>query len=399
MRKSYLIIAAVATVLASCANDKVLNDIQTNDQQTAIGFTSFSEKGTRGDATVNTNLEYYHNTFSVYGTKQSENDATDIQYVFGGAATAAGVQNGVTCAYQTTADPVLGDWKYTDPRFWDKQATYDFIAYAPVSTANPIRYYYNAADAQVADAGNEFKTTATYTLAGTNLQAIATEAEKVKGFTVEANGDLDLMISSSNAQVGKTHDDYVNLLFRHILSKLNITFAKAEVLQNADVIVTEVKITGLDDSGDYVESTYDATADPKVSGWTSKSVDTDYALLYSDATGQELNDGTYEDDDNDPATADVFVKGDPYFFIESLVMPQVIAAADQVTLVAKYTIVSGSYSEDYTYKLDLYEIADLRKFYDAYNYYLNFTIEPDVIKFDATVTPWADQTAIAKTIR
>ena len=283
--------------------------------------------------------------------------------------------------------------------FWDKQATYDFIAYAPVSTANPIRYYYNAADAQVADAGNEFKTTATYTLAGTNLQAIATEAEKVKGFTVEANGDLDLMISSSNAQVGKTHDDYVNLLFRHILSKLNITFAKAEVLQNADVIVTEVKITGLDDSGDYVESTYDATADPKVSGWTSKSVDTDYALLYSDATGQELNDGTYEDDDNDPATADVFVKGDPYFFIESLVMPQVIAAADQVTLVAKYTIVSGSYSEDYTYKLDLYEIADLRKFYDAYNYYLNFTIEPDVIKFDATVTPWADQTAIAKTIR
>jgi hypothetical protein len=186
-------------------------------------------------------------------------------------------------------------------------------------------------------------------------------------------------------------------LFRHILSKLNITFAKAEVLQNADVSIKEVKITGLDDSGDYVESDYDATATPKVSGWTSSSVDTDYALLYSVAAGQELNDGTYEDTDNDTSTPDVFVKGDPYFFIESLVMPQEIAD-NQVTLVAKYTIVSGSYSEDYTYKLDLYDIEALRKFYDACNYYLNFTIEPDVIKFDASVTKWDDQAGIAKTI-
>ena len=397
MRKSYLILAAAATILASCSNEKVLNDIQTNDKQTAIGFTSFSEKGTRGDVSDPLNLEFYHSTFAVYGTKQSDNDATDIQYVFGGEATAAGTQDGVTCTYQTTADAVLGDWKYTDPRFWDKQATYDFIAYAPVSTANPIRYYYSAADAQVADAGNEFQTTATYTLVGTNLQATATEAEIVKGFTAEAAGDLDLMISDSNPQVGKTHDEYVNLLFRHILSKLNITFAKAEVLQNADVIIKEVKITGLDDSGDYVESDYDATATPKVSGWTSSTVDTDYALLYSVAAGQELNDGTYEDTDNDTSTPDVFVKGDPYFFIESLVMPQEIAD-NQVTLVAKYTIVSGSYSEDYTYKLDLYDIEALRKFYDACNYYLNFTIEPDVIKFDASVTKWDDQAGIAKTI-
>lgn len=395
MRKSYLMITAAAMIMASCSNsEKINNDLQDNSK-TVIGFSSYSEKATRGDVTSNTNLEYYHNTFAVYGTKQSTNDATDIQYVFGGKATTAGTKDGVTCTYQTTADPILGDWKYTDPRYWDKQATYDFIAYAPVSDANPIRYYYSAAKAQVADAGNEFKTTATYTLIGTNLQATATETEAVKGFTVENAEDLDLMISTSNPQVGKTHDAYVNLLFRHILSKLNVTFAKAEVLQNSDVVITEVKIEGFNDSGDYVESDYDATATPMVSGWTSSVDDANYALLYNDS--QELNDGTYEDDDNDPTTPDVFVIGDPFFFIESLVMPQEIAD-DQITLTAKYTITTGSYTENYTYKLDLYELAALRKFYDGYNYYLNFTIKPDVIKFDATVTPWADQVGVAKTI-
>ena len=79
-------------------------------------------------------------------------------------------------------------------------------------------------------------------------------------------------------------------------------------------------------------------------------------------------------------------------------MPQTIAD-DQVALVVKYTITSGTYFEDYTYKLDLYDIAALRKFFDGYNYTLNFTIAPDVIKFDATVTPWTDQAVVNQTIQ
>jgi hypothetical protein len=394
MRKSYLFVAVAGTILASCAQTEKLNiDLQDNEQA-VIGFASYSQNATRGDATVKTNLEYYHNTFAVYGTKKSNNDGTDIQYVFGGKATAAGTQTGVTCTYQgINPDATLGDWKYTDPRIWDKQATYDFIAYAPVSDANPIRYYYKAGKAEVGDNGNEFKTTSTYTLAGTNLQATATEAEKIKGFTVENGKDLDLMISGSNAQVGDTHDEYVNLVFKHILSKLNVTFAKGEVLQDFDVNIKEVTIKGLNDSGDYIESHYNNTANPKVSGWTSSSVDANYALSYTG--NQELNDGTYDNSTN-PAT---FTKGDPFYFIESLVMPQTISD-NTVYLTAKYTIKSGENTEDYTYKIDLYDIsAALQEFYDGYNYYLNFTIEPDIIKFNATAVEWAPQNAIEQTIR
>lgn len=396
MRKSIYILAAAATILASCAKtEKISDGLKDTTEPKAIGFSSYSEKATKGvnDAT---DLEYYHNTFAVYGTKCSNNDQT-IQYIFGDAPAANALNpTGTTCTYQgANPDPVLGDWKYTDPRFWDKQSTYDFIAYAPVSAANPIRYYYNAVGAEVADNGNEFKTSATYTLTGTNLQATATEGEKVKGFTVEAAEDLDLMISTSNPQNGTGHDNYVNLLFRHILSKLNISFSKSEVLQNADVVITEVTIGGLLDSGDYVETRYNNSTNPKVSGWSASEVDGNYTLQYSDS--QELNDGSYEDTDHDAQTPDEFIAGKPYYFIESLVMPQAISD-NQVTLIAKYTITSGGYDENYTYKLDLYDVENLRNFFDGYNYNLHFTIDPDVIKYDATVSTWTDQATINKVI-
>ena len=367
-----VLIAVVAIVFAACSSDVVLNDIAESQTDTpkAIGFTSFSEKITRAD----TDLEYYHNTFVVYGTKQSTVDNA-IQYVFGGKATALGNQDGVTCTYDAASTTVTGYWKYDNPRYWDKQAEYDFIAYAPDNA--PLRYFYNAADAQVGDPNNKFVTNADYTLAGTNLQATATTAEKVKGFTGDV--DLDIMISTAKSQCGSNNAD-VALVFKHILSKLNVTFAKADVLNDATVTVTSVEITGLKEKGSYNESDYVNDEFTKTSGWTTIDVTTStYKLAYSGS--QALNNST----------------GSAFYFIESLVMPQTIDD-DQVTLVAKYKIESGTYSENYTYELDLYDIATLQKFFDGYNYTLNFTIAPDVIKFDATVTPWTDQLAVNKNI-
>ena len=396
MRKSFYILAAAATMLVSCAQTEKINNDLLNNEQAVIGFASYSEKTTRGNVNEPANLEYYHGTFAVYGTKKNKHDATDIQYVFGGKATAAGAQAGVTCTYQTTADPVLGDWKYTDPRIWDKQADYDFIAYAPALDENPIRYYYKAAKAEVGDAGNWFKTSSAYILTGTNLQATATQAEKTKGFNAD-NTDLDLMISGSVAQNGASHDNFVNLAFKHILSKFNVTIAQAESLYNSVVTIKEVTITGLEDKGTYDQANYDNTANPMVSGWTADSEDNTYKLIYNKAGGQVLDKGQYVDDDSDNTTPDVYQAGDPFFFIESLVMPQTIAD-DAVTLNIKYNITTGSHSEDFEYELDLYDVAALHQFYDGYNYFLNFTISPDPIKFDASVTTWANQAAIAKTI-
>lgn len=393
MRKSYFVlIAAAATTLASCSNDLFLDDNQ--DNQGYIGFTSFSEQSTRGDVTKKANLEYYHNTFAVFGTKANKKDATKIQYVFGGKPV-TGTLNpaGVTCTYQETKpDEVLGDWKYTDPRFWDKQANYKFIAYAPVSDANPICYYYSAEDALVGAAGNQFKTKAPYVLQGTNLQATATEAEKVKGFTAEAGKDLDLMISALNSKDGAAHDGDVNLVFRHILSKINVTVAKSLALQGCTVTVKNITISGLNDKGTYTESDYDNSTATIASGWeATKSDPYTYNLAYSTTDGQKLNDGTI-DNTKEPTEVGYFTPGNPFYFIESLVLPQAITAENQVILTMNYTIKSGSYTEEYPYELDLYDVAKLQNIYEGYNYTINFTIDPDVIKFDATVATWSDET-------
>ena len=144
--------------------------------------------------------------------------------------------------------------------------------------------------------------------------------------------------------------------------------------------VTSVEITGLKEKGSYKQSDYVNDEFTKTSGWAAKEVTgSTYKLAYSN--GQELN------------ASD----GLPYLFIESLVMPQTIDD-DQVTLKAKYTIQTGGYSENYTYQLDLYDVEALRKYFDGYNYTLKFTIQPDVIKFDATVTVWDDQAASNQTI-
>lgn len=401
MRKSNLVlIAAAASMLASCGKDLILDNSQ--DVQAPIGFASYSEKATRGTNTQ-TDLEYYHNTFAVYGTKQSTDDNTIIQYIFGGNATeAAGVKDGVTCTYSgdDNLDALYGEWIYDFPRFWDKKGEYDFIAYAPVSDNNPIRYKYNAAKAQVGDNGNDFvlKDGSSFILTGTNLQATsASTAEKLKGFTGANGTDIDLMTSGSAPVSGatRTAGTKVPLLFKHILSKLNVRVNKAESLYGYNVTVKSIEIKGFKDKGTaYSEKIYSSTT-PKQSGWTAGVQDGDYTLAYNATLTSDLeellNEGNYTD--NAPS----YTAGAPIYFIESLLIPQTIAD-NQVTLKIRYRIERGAYVDDRADEIDLYDVVDLRNLLDRYNYTLNININPEIIKFDATVASWSDGGTYSKDV-
>lgn len=379
MRKSDLVlIAAVASMLASCSNEKFLSN--NNDAPAPIGFASYSQNLTKATAS---DLEFYHNTFVVYGSKKSTVD-NEINQVFDGGATSLVTFN------EGASAP--NEWTYNPYRFWDKQANYNFIAVAP--NANIIKYDWNAYASPLTEVGttaNDFVTvTGGYTLRGQNLQKISTTSEIKKGFLETTTGDIDLMTSNLNPQDGKNHTADVDLEFKHILAKLNVTVAKAKNLNDAAVYVRSVEITKLNDHGTYAESNYDATVDPKVSGWSNISIVNDeYKLAYyfkddlaAVAAGKPLAYNTTDD------------KTVPNYFIESLVMPQDVpaSATDQAELILKYTIVTGSgaaiHTENYTYKLKLAEAFD--RFYDRCNYTLSFTIDPTVITFDATVAEWGN---------
>lgn len=378
MRKSNLVlIAAAASMLASCSNDLLLDNNQ--DVQAPIGFASYSKNMTKADPT-SSDLEFYHNTFVVYASKKSTIDATEIRQVFDGGATSL-------VTFSAGAE-LPNEWTYSPYRYWDKQATYKFIAVAP--NASIIKYTWNAAASPLTELTGDFETVdATgYTLYGQNLQKVSTQSEIKKGFTTSdqtTKKDVDLMTSDINT----SHQTLVNLDFKHILAKLNVTVAKSSVLNDADVYVRSVEITKLNDNGKYAESNYDATAEPKESGWNTISPkNADYKLSYafSDDTGATEGQGK--------ELADYTTKTVPNYFIESLVMPQTVPATadDAATLILKYRIVTGSgdaaHTEDYTYKFNL--STAFASFYDRCNYTLNFTIDPSVITFDASVAEWGN---------
>lgn len=402
--KKILYLAAAAAMMVSCMEtEKIGNDLQEANEQNVIGFASYSEKATRGDATDANNLEFYHGTFTVYGSKKSTIDDAISEVFDGGATALLTYSNGATTP---------NDWTYSPYRFWDKQANYKFIAVAP--NASVVKYDWNAKDQNLVEVGTEANDFVTveggYTLIGQNLQKTATSNEITKGFTGGNNEDTDIMTSGVVSEVGATHNTDVNLTFKHILAKLNVTVAKAYILNDAEVYIKSIEIAGLKDKGTYDESKYHLNAGQEdliatKSGWTAAASDNaaNYKLAYSYAE----DDNKYEKSGRDPegqvgaklADATSQSVKVPTYFIESLVMPQAVAAQTS-TLTIKYQIVTGTgedaHAEDFTRTFDMNQA--FASYLDRHNYTLNFTIEPDVITFDAAAALWADGGTVNKTI-
>ena len=370
MRKSFLIIAAAA-MLASCwETEKIGKDYVNDENPTVIGFNTVSEKATRATASE-TDLEYYHNSFNVYSTKTSNNvtDATP-EVVFDG-----NLEADLISFDSTRMAP--NNWTYSPYRYWDKQATYAFVAVAPNSKI--VKY---SKSENVADNAGTFVTTNTtgYTLVGQNLQTsdAPADAEIRKGFTGANGGDTDIMTSGKITRNGANPAEDVNLEFHHILAKLNIAIAKDPTFDNVKVIIRKVQVVGLDDNGTYYEGTSDTE-----SAWTSSKVNDDYKLLWENANGKELPGSTDE------------ANGKKLYFIESLIMPQSIEQNVE-KLIIDYTIVTETREEKYNYELKFDDSQNnkvFENFRERNNYTVSLTVRPNIITFDASATLWVDQTA------
>lgn len=368
MRKSFLIIAAAA-MLASCwETEKIGKDIVNDENPTVIGFNTVSEKATRATASE-TDLEYYHNSFNVYSTKTSNNvtDATP-EVVFDG-----NLEADLISFDSTRMAP--NNWTYSPYRYWDKQATYAFVAVAPNSKIVKYSKSENVAD----NAGTFVTTNATgYTLVGQNLQTsdAPADAEIRKGFTGANGGDTDIMTSGKITRNGANPAEDVNLEFHHILAKLNIAIAKDPTFDNVKVIIRKVQVVGLDDNGTYYEGTSDTE-----SAWTSSKVNDDYKLLWENANGIELPGSTDE------------ANGKKLYFIESLIMPQSIEQNVE-KLIIDYTIVTETREEKYNYELKFDDGQNnkvFENFRERNNYTVSLTVRPNIITFDASATLWVDQ--------
>ena len=180
---------------------------------------------------------------------------------------------------------------------------------------------------------------------------------------------------------GASSVEDVNLSFKHILAKLNISIAKDAIFDNVKVLIRDVKVTGLDDTGKYFEATSNNN-----SAWSSSLKDANYQLSWEKADGYELPKSVTEGNKQ---------VAQYKYFIESLIMPQSIEEETE-KLTIDYTIVSGSNRENYNYVLSLNDSLGNKvfdNFMESNNYTLKLTIKPNVITFDASTDAWTDQTA------
>lgn len=393
MKKSYLTLAAVAAIMASCTNEVLIDEPEVKD--VAISFETFNNKATKAENSGENNklgLEDHHLTFSVWGYK-------DVQatYVFGTSTTV-----GQKVAYgKATTSATVDTWFYTPVRFWDKNSnSYEFYAAAPETTSEP-KWTLNANDA--ANQSDDYFTLSNVTLVNSTLTS-TTYVESMKG-----QSNTDYMIASPKNVALVKYGEEVQLDFNHILSRLNVTVKKGANLNAAGddgkVAITSFTVYNMPAKGSFDESK--ASGSTLSNGtnvrWTAETT----SPVLVDYTGNALADVPFVD-------GTTITK--PSYILQSLVMPQVVGYNATVTRDGKWdddndattdNVALGVGADPYikivytigktnpeTYTAN-YNLASLfgttnLKFSEGWQNILNITIDADAIVFDPEVYNWDD---------
>lgn len=393
MKKSILLIAAVALGFAACSDvDTLKKDIQVTDGM-AISFSTFSEKLTRG-ATENSDTTYswvfynHHNDFQVWSYKN-----TSTEKVFDG--------DSVTVTKKNANSTVTYVYEYSPLRYWDKAAEkYEFYAAAPKDKDG----WEFVAPTQEDQKNGYFKTSSELT--GTNL-AWTPATEYAQSFKDSA--DVDKMIAAPTTVLYANFNKPVQLNFIHILSRLNVTIKKDTVLSKQIVKIEKFEVKNLLSEGDFDENTTVANlAKGSNDRWTPGSNKVTYAATTATDTAKLFK-----------------VQEDPYYIIESLVIPQdaelenialdgkartvetttytAIESATKPYFVITYQIWDGDTKHKPEKFTAYYNLATVfsgdtpakLEFNEGWQNTLNLTIKPSTIDFTAEVAAWADNEVTA----
>lgn len=380
MKKSYLILAAVAGLFASCSQEVLVDENVNNFPESPIGFSTFTESHTRADNSTAAhpwNLEDHHDNFNVWAWKY-----------YGGAWESTAVYSQGTVAHDGTA------WVATPIKFWDKSAEkYYFYAAAPADA----KWTMNNGGG---DQG--YLTYTGFSLTGTNL-ANGTSTYHQSFKTV---GDVDLMIAEDNqvlrAAYNKPTPDVVDEIFDHVLSRLNVTVKRGATLKanGATVKLTSFAITGVDlnNAGNFSENGAVATAP-----YTGGALPTGTTARWTGLSGTYNLNGY---DISSTALDDTELYIAEYLIIPQSVEREVLDRANG--LVDSDADEVGDQAAAYTYFRIAYTINDepyvayynlahafnkaagaTLDFYEGWENTLHITLDADVITFDATVSEWA----------
>ena len=286
MKKSYLMIAVAASLLASCSDtDAFKETANERNNQKAFNFYAYTDKVTKG--TNSTSLQDFYKVFGVYGFKNvtRSGGATD-ETVFSNVPNeffASDTQGDVV--YKTSpAKPsdewsfVANSWYYEDVRYWDKMAnSYAFFAIAPYEATPAPALTVAATDAniQIGSSSAKYDISTEYNLARTVFSPSVSETEAPKAALTYSGFKKDYMLAEKST--ARTSDVMLN--FHHILAKLNVKIVKdASYKGKQELKINELKIDGLAKEGYYAYNTNFTTKGWTTSDTYARDIAADYSL-------------------------------------------------------------------------------------------------------------------------
>jgi len=246
MKKSYLILAAVAATFAACSQNDVVTEITENE--VPIGFAaSWIDNVTRnaGEMTAtNTNgvssgtLCTNGNTMEVWGWKYNANTTPQYTQIF----------DNQVVTYTESSTQTTTKWVYAPLKFWDRAADYTFYAVAPDGVFTmPDEDLTTAAD-RVFKAENVPAVQVLMNYAGDSKIKLATDASG----TGTASSAIDYLVAASVTcaagvanQGNDTNDKDVNFTFNHILSKLDVNVLTTSSFPETGNTYPQIKMTDL----------------------------------------------------------------------------------------------------------------------------------------------------------
>ena len=388
MKKSYLMIAAIAALFAACSeNDTYKEAVQEQQAPQALSFSAYADKVVKGSNS--SALNDFYDAFSVWGFKKVTRTVNNVdedadEPVFSNdpveyfandeAGNPVYVGSKPSSEWFKQASDFTAGWYYENVRFWDKLSkSYEFFAVAP---------YVESGDYTVAagDANVKIKSAETpYVISSEKNLAIENSVPKAKTLSY-AGFNKDYMVATKITRT-KTNNtlptEKVDFVFKHILAKLNVKIKLGDsYIGKQELVVNDLKIANLAEKGYYVGNT-------DLTGWTitndryNRDILADYSLTANT---------NYSD----------------YYWLETLMFPQtatckkteVQSTSDGMTdmyLYIHYHIGNENYEAYYDFAsiwMATPAVDGTFSFTQGNEYNLTITLGPEPIKFDASVTIW-----------
>lgn len=338
----------LASLVAGCQQREILTDIigQEEEERQAIGFVGGyidSQVSTRANMT---SLSDHMNTMGVWAWETYKSEPEQILF------------NNQDVTY----NPSTGKWEYSPVKYWNKNTTYRFYAYAPykdqVTTAN-VTF----------DDESHFGITG-ITLKGDNVMYPTAQREALNNFS--SVDDVDWLIDrtgqcGTQAELGKM----VTFNMQHLLAKLTVkmrtnysgqSFMKLDSMRVGDFVGGADFHQQLNHNPSSENST-DMTAHE----WT---IDTN-APLYKIESARDTD-----------------IDQDGMYVLESLIIPQKVTASQYVDVYYSAEYEAGSI-ERFHYRFSMDKV--FTEFLGGNNYTLTLTVASNVITFDSGVSEWKDE--------